>query len=98
MGGSSMMIVTRSDAGIKLICHVQEFEKFDNDRAYLRFDLSGVQKWYHDRGEYEKANSFENAEDLIDTDGAAVSLPEAGTKLLAVTSHYGIGTLPGTRT
>jgi hypothetical protein len=45
------MIARRTEAGIE---------------SFLRFDLSGFQEWHHDRGEYEKEDAFENAQDLVD--------------------------------
>ena len=60
------MIATRTASGIQLTFSVQEYEKFNDNISFLRFDLSGFQEWHHDRGEYEKEDAFENAQNLVD--------------------------------
>jgi hypothetical protein len=60
------VIVTRSNAGMQLTLDTGEFDKFDNNIGILRIFLSDFQDWYHDRGEYEKRDALENAQDLID--------------------------------
>jgi hypothetical protein len=61
------MFVTRLNTGIQLTLDTREFDKFANNIGILRIYLSDFQDWYHDRGEYEKRNALENAQDLIDT-------------------------------
>jgi ATP-dependent helicase/DNAse subunit B len=60
------MMIARSNAGIQLTLDIQEFLKFTENLQALRFFLNDFQEWYDHRDEYEKAETFENSQDLID--------------------------------
>jgi hypothetical protein len=60
------MIVTPVATNIQLTFSVEGYERFNNNIGFLRFDLSGFQEWHHERREYEKADAFGNAQNLID--------------------------------
>ena len=60
------VIVTRAGAGIQLTFSVKEYTKFNDNIGFLRLDLCGFQEGYNYRGEHEKANTLEDAQDLID--------------------------------
>jgi hypothetical protein len=71
------MIVIRREGGFQLFFNVEEFERFDSNIGFLRMDLCGFQEWYHSRGEYEKENALEAAQDLID-----ISIRLLGNKII----------------
>lgn len=60
------MLWSRTETGMRLTFSIDEYDKFDDNRALLRIDLNYWQECYHDRGEYEKKDGLENLQDLID--------------------------------
>lgn len=71
------MFITRTAAGLQLTFGVQEYEKFDNNLGFLRYDLDGFQEWYNSKGEYEKVDALENIHKLID-----IFIPLLGNKII----------------
>ena len=60
------MVCYRTETGMRLTFIIDEYNKFNENIGLLRLDLSGFQQFHNHRGEYEKEDTLENIQDLVD--------------------------------